>query len=435
MLLSERASFMRCAFAVHMLFFCQGLAFHARSEVRASATSPQQLFSFTHPAMGTIYSLFIYADDREKASAEADRSFAEIDDVEALLSNYQPQSELSRINALGSQQEVTTDPETMEFLQRSTEWSARSDGAFDITVGALMKAWGFFRSTGHIPSEEELESVRAKTGWKKIRLHAQTRDISFSAAGIELDPGGIGKGFAVDRVVTILRADGVKAALMSSGSSTIYALGAPPGKQGWRIEVPDPVHTGASMAEVFLRDTSLSTASCAEKHFVLAGHLYCHIMDPRQLSPVEGRLQATVIAPSATDSDALSNVLFVDGDAKRAAFMKSIAPEVRAIVVDGMTVSETRTAASAPLSGRTALHNRMIRCISYRWQGSMREPCMRAESKGIGTLDSSKCTISAVRKRRADESKRTAGRCVRRDRFDWACKRDQDHCSFSSFTR
>ena len=164
-------------------------------------------------------------------------------------------------------------------------------------------------------------------------LNAGTRTVRFTAPGVELDPGGIGKGFAVDAAIEALRADGVQAALISAGSSTIYALGSPPGVQGWKIKVPDPMHKGEALSTVMLRDTSLSTANCSEKHFVVGTHQYCHIMDPRTLRPVEGRLQATVIAPSATDSDALSNVMFVLDAAGRRRVMASLPQADAALVV------------------------------------------------------------------------------------------------------
>ncbi|HEX6496324.1 MAG TPA: FAD:protein FMN transferase [Acidobacteriaceae bacterium] len=287
--------------------------------------------------MGTDFTLYIYAGDAGAADREADRVFAIVDQLEALLSNYQPQSELSRINREAASHAVTTDPETFRFLKVSLAWSARSDGAFDITVGRLMKAWGFFRSagypSGHVPSDAELEKVRAETGWRRVVLNAGTRTVRFTTAGVELDPGGIGKGFAVDAAVDALRADGVKAALISAGSSTIYGLGAPPHSAGWKVRVPDPLHEGDAMSTAMLRDTSLSTANCSEKHFVVGGHQYCHIMDPRTLRPVEGRLQATVIAPSATDSDALSNVMFVLDAAGRKRVMRNLTKADSALVV------------------------------------------------------------------------------------------------------
>ena len=196
-----------------------------------------------------------------------------------------------------------------------------------------MKAWGFFRSTGHVPSDAELAKVRAQTGWKRVVLDAGTRTVRFTAPGVELDPGGIGKGFAVDAAMEAMRADGVKAALLSAGSSTIYGLGAPPDAQGWKVRVPDPRQKGDAISTVVLRDTSLSTANCSEKHFVVSGHQYCHIMDPRTLRPVEGRLQATVIAPSATDSDALSNAMFVLDAAGRRRLMHALPTADAALVV------------------------------------------------------------------------------------------------------
>ena len=160
--------------------------------------------------MGTDFTLYIYAADAAAADREADRVFAIVDQLESLLSNYQPQSELSRINREAGAHAVTTDPETFRFLEESLAWSARSDGAFDITVGKLMKAWGFFRSTGHVPTDAELAPVRAETGWKRVVLNAGTRTVRFTAPGVELDPGGIGKGFAVDAAIEALRADGVQ---------------------------------------------------------------------------------------------------------------------------------------------------------------------------------------------------------------------------------
>ncbi|MHB1702017.1 MAG: FAD:protein FMN transferase [Acidobacteriaceae bacterium] len=288
----------------------------------------------THPAMGTIYSLYVYAHSLAKADADAELVFEEIDRVEALLSNYKESSELSRINREASTSAVTTDPETFRFLQTSLAWSARSDGAFDITVGQLMKAWGFFRANGAIPTKADLAHVRSEVGWQRVQLNSEHRTVRFLSPGIELDPGGIGKGYAVDRAVAIMRREHVPAALLSAGSSTIYALGAPPGQQGWKIRVPALGHAENILSTTILRDTSLSTANCSEKHFISDGHLYCSIMDPRTLLPVEGMLQATVVAPSATDSDALSNVLFVLG-AKGGAEVLRDRPQDSALILSG----------------------------------------------------------------------------------------------------
>ncbi|MES2222473.1 MAG: FAD:protein FMN transferase [Acidobacteriota bacterium] len=289
--------------------------------VNATLNTATQLYCTTHPAMGTEYSLYLCAASREEAAATAQPVFDEVDRVDALLSNYRPDSELSRINRQAFDHEVTTDPETFRFLATCLTWSERSLGAFDISVGKLMKVWKFFGDSGALPSQQELAAARAAVGWEKIRLNPEQRTVRFLAPGIELDPGGIGKGYAVDRAIKILRAKNVPAALLSAGSSTIYALGAPPAEAGWKVRVPSPYPEGGTISTVILRDTSLSTANLSEKNFTHEGQFYGAIMNPRTLQPVRGMLQVTVISKSATDSDALSNALFVSAAEDRAALL------------------------------------------------------------------------------------------------------------------
>jgi thiamine biosynthesis lipoprotein len=227
---------------------------------------------------------------------------------------------------------VTTDPETFAFLQRAMEWSARSDGAFDMTVGPLLRAWGFFFHSGKIPTEAQLQAVRGQVGWKRVQLDAATRTVRFAGGqAMELDPGSIGKGYAVDKVVALLRAQGVMAAFVDAGGSTLYGLGAPPGEAGWPVQVPDARLAGTTAATLLLKDESLSTGACTQKFFIQNGHRYCHIFDPQTLRPVEGMLQATVIDPSATDSDALSTVAFVLTPEASQRFFASL-PQTRVLV-------------------------------------------------------------------------------------------------------
>jgi len=297
--------------------------------------APLQLFTTTHPAMGTTFTLYLYSTDPTEAAAISDEVFEQIDQSDQQLSNYRSSSELSRINRLAATQTLTTDPDTFDFLEQSLHWSRVSDGAFDITVGKLMKSWGFYLHQGRIPASSELATLRAATGWQKVQLDPQARTVHFTAPGVELDPGGIGKGFAVDAAVRILRADHVSAALLSAGSSTLYALGSPPHRDGWRISIPGPLPRPDELSSITLKDTSLSSADCTQKNFRIAGHLYCHIMDPRTLKPVEGRIQVTIVDPSATASDALSNVLFVNETARGLEILKAHAPEARALIVSG----------------------------------------------------------------------------------------------------
>jgi thiamine biosynthesis lipoprotein len=303
--------------------------------------------------MGTVFTLDLYAADAPTAERLAQEAFDTVDRIEDELSNYRPASELSRISREAAAGPVTTDPETFAFLQRSLYWSRRSGGAFDITVGPLLRAWGFFFHSGRVPSPQELAALSDKVGWQKVRLNATARSVRFEGGhALELDPGSIGKGFAVDRVVEELRAEGVRAALLSAGGSTVYGIGAPPGTPGWPVIVPDPRTPGASSSTVLLRDESLSTGACTQKFFIQDGHRYCHIFNPHTMRPVEGMLQTTVVSPSATDSDALSTVAFVlsPGQTRR---LFATMPKARVLLYTQQTASPT--------------------CLAIHWQG---DPCL-----------------------------------------------------------
>jgi FAD:protein FMN transferase len=269
-------------------------------------------FHLSHKAMGTEFTIDLYASDEAAAGHAANLAFEEVDRLDELLSNYRASSELSRIGREAGAGPVTTDPETFHFLERSLYWSQQSSGAFDITVGPLLRVWGFYQHGGRVPSSSELEAVRNTIGWEKLHLNPIDRSVVFSThRAMDLDPGSIGKGFAVDSAVRVLREAGVRCALISAGGSTLYAIGAPPNETGWPIKVMDPRFTDVLATTVYLKDTSLSSGACTQKFFIKDGHRYCHIFNPQTMRPVEGVLQTTVISPSATDSDALSTVVFV----------------------------------------------------------------------------------------------------------------------------
>ena len=314
-------------------------------EARHSAQheAEPKLYTTVHPAMGTDYTLYLYSRSASEADAVSSEIFDEIDRLDHSLSNYRQSSELSRINQHAAEGPVTTDPETLDFLKQAEYWSRVSNGAFDMTVGPLMKAWGFYRHGGKIPSEAELDALRSATGWQKVQIEPGLRTVRFTAPGVELDPGGIGKGFAVDAAVRLMREEHVQAAMLSAGGSTLYALGAPPGRTGWPVVVRGPLPSTRTLSVLYLRDTSLSSADCSQKNFTAAGHLYCHIMDPHQMRPVEGRIQVSVVDPSATASDALSNVLFVDSPQQSIAILKTYAPHDRALIIstDGRRANYT----------------------------------------------------------------------------------------------
>jgi thiamine biosynthesis lipoprotein len=266
-------------------------------------------------AMGTTYTIALYGADRFELDATIDAAFDETRRLEALLSNYRPESEWSRVNREAAKAPVRVSDELFQFLQACVDYSSRSEGAFDITVGPLMKIWGFYKNSERVPHRAEIRTALLRMGWRHIQLDPAHRTVSF-ARPLEIDPGGIGKGYAVDRMAAILRAQGVASGIISAGRSSIYAIGAPPGEpRGWRVEIPHPRDRGKNVAEVFLKDESMSTSGATEKFFVVGSRTYSHIMDPRTGYPVQGMLSVSVVAPRTIDSEAWTKPYFVLGRA------------------------------------------------------------------------------------------------------------------------
>ncbi|MDX1981422.1 MAG: FAD:protein FMN transferase [Bryobacteraceae bacterium] len=266
-------------------------------------------------AMGSVYTVVAYGEDRAKMIAAVDQAFEEVRRLDRMLSNYRRDSELSRLNRDAASGPVHVSEELFQLLDRCQSYSQASEGAFDITVGPLMKIWGFYKGSGRLPHRAEIRGVFGRIGYRNLELDPKARTVRFRKAGMELDPGGIGKGYAVDRMVEILKEDGIGSALISAGSSSIYALGSPPNEDGWPVSIRHPRDLRKGVEEVRLRDQSMSTSGTTEKFFRAEGRLYSHIMDPRTGYPAQGVLSVSVIAPKTLDSEAWTKPFFVNGRA------------------------------------------------------------------------------------------------------------------------
>jgi thiamine biosynthesis lipoprotein len=275
-------------------------------------------------SMGCAYAIVGYGSDAAVLGRALEAALDEVDRIDRLMSHYKPESPLSRLNREAANGPVVVDRELFDLVAESIRYSRDSDGAFDITVGPLMKAWGFFRGDGRVPDEAELSEVREGVGYRHVLLDADGPTIRFDRRGVELDLGGIAKGYAVDRAVAVLRAAGVPAALVSAGGSTVYGLGAPPGQAAWTIEIQDPAEAARVAFTLPLRDRALSVSGSSEKSFERDGIRYTHIMDPRTGRPVAGVLGVAVLADTGTAGDALDDALFVLGRERSRRYLERI---------------------------------------------------------------------------------------------------------------
>ena len=273
-------------------------------------------------SMACLYSIVAYAERPDEARRTLERALDEVDRIDRLMSHYREDSPLSRINREAARGPVHVDRELFDFISLALQYGVESDGAFDVTVGPLMKAWGFFRGDGRFPAEAELARARSATGLAHVILNAADRTIRFDREGVEIDLGGIAKGYAVDRAVGVLKREGVSAALVSAGGSTIYALGQPPDRPHWSVAIQDPLDSLEVAFDVPLKNRALSISGVSEKFFEIDGVRYSHIMDPRTGRPVEGILSVIVRAPDGTAGDAIDNVLFVQGVERGRAFLR-----------------------------------------------------------------------------------------------------------------
>lgn len=263
--------------------------------------------------MGTIFEITAWGRDRAETAAAVEEAFAAIRHADEVMSDYRPESDLSRLNRLGGREAVPVPAELHRILGEAARFSGLSAGAFDITVGSFLRLWERAEERDFPPDAKELAKVRTRVGWRKVRLLPVSR-AWFSQPDLQVGLGAIGKGWAIDQALAVLRSRGIQNAFLSAGTSTVYALGDDGLERGWLVGIRDPSGSDEDLFTTLrLRDASLSTSGGYERYWEIAGRRYPHIVDPRTGRPVEGMLNSSVIAPSATEADALSTAVFVLG--------------------------------------------------------------------------------------------------------------------------
>jgi thiamine biosynthesis lipoprotein len=307
-------------------------------------------FEFTRPQMGLPFRIVLHARDAATAKAAAEAAFARISQLNDCLSDYDADSELSRLSrTAGEDKAVKVSNDLWTVLERSQALAMRTDGAFDVTVGPIVSLWRKARREKRLPSADQLDAALAAVGWGNLELDQRARTVKLLVPDMRLDLGAIAKGYAVDEALKVLRARGVKRALVAGGGD--MAVGeAPPGKPDWRIEVaPLDVPDAPPARFARLRNCALATSGDVFQRVEIDGVRYSHIVNPRTGMGLTDHSLVTVIAPDCTTADSLATAVSVLGPRKGLKLVEQFPPAAALIVRQpgaGIEVHESRNFAS-----------------------------------------------------------------------------------------
>ena len=282
----------------------------------------------TEAIMGTRVYVELWSQDKAKGNAAISAVMAEMHRIDDLMSHYKPESQLSQINARANREPVQVDKELFELIKLSTHYSEITEGAFDITYASVGYLYDYRR---HIhPTEEQVRRALPAVNWRNMRLDEEHHTVRFEHPGMRIDLGGIGKGYAVDRGVAILKARGIEHAVVTAGGDSRIIgdhLGRP-----WLVAIRHPDDPKKVVTRIPLSDTAMSTSGDYERYFDENGVRYHHIIDPRTGHSASKVRSATILAPTATQTDGMSKTAFVLGPEKTLEIINRM-PEYDAVLV------------------------------------------------------------------------------------------------------
>jgi thiamine biosynthesis lipoprotein len=284
-----------------------------RAAAAASGGATLLPFEAVEPHMGTLFRIKLYASSAYQAQTVFRSAFARIETLDNTLSDYRPESELSRVTALAVNRPVEVSADLFHVLIAAQQISEETAGAFDVTLGPVIRLWRQARKTGQPPSPDALREAAKLCGYKKMKLDTERRTAEFAEAGMKLDVGGIAKGYAADEALTVLGAAGIKSALVAASGDLAFS-DAPPGKKGWSIGIDSFDSAAAPFTKtLILANGAVSTSGDTEQYLNAGGKHYSHIIDPGTDMGLTRRVTVTVVARLGITADALATAVEVMG--------------------------------------------------------------------------------------------------------------------------
>lgn len=281
-------------------------------------------FEFSQVHMGTEFKVVLYALNANLAAQASDAAFSRIAMLDAIMSDYDPGSELMRLCQQAGGPPVRTSDDLFRVMAQAQQLAEQSQGAFDITVGPVVRLWRKARSLRQMPDPKSLAQALELVGYKNLRLDPRQRTAQLLKPGMILDLGGIAKGYAADEAMAVLLAHGLQSALVAAAGD-IRTAAPPPDRKGWLIAIA-PLDPAAHSEDHFflLHNGAVSTSGDAEQHLEIAGVRYSHIVDPKTGMGLTGHSSVTVVAPNGITADCLATAASVLGPERGLELVRSV---------------------------------------------------------------------------------------------------------------
>ncbi len=271
-------------------------------------------FEFEETHMASPFKIVLYSTDPATARRASRAAFERIATLNTILSDYDPESELSRLSQSAGKNPVVASPDLYDVLDRSRAIYERSGGAFDVTIAPVGRLWRRARRDHKLPDPLKLAEAAKLVGSDRMVLDRAARTVWLKTPGMKLDVGGIAKGYAAQAALDVLRKAGVPRALVG-GAGDIAVGDAPPGTRGWTIAIAplEPGKPSPAPPALLLVNSAVSTAGDAERFVIIDGRRYSHIINPATGQAVEDRASVTVVAPDGGTADALETTVYILG--------------------------------------------------------------------------------------------------------------------------